>query len=242
MRQERETSAVCSSQEHSNDEVGEFMAQLAARGRKPARMQRAVVPAIKKLRETVWVDETAKEEAIESLRSLFHCVENSLVKQAELHSKELSSCCDYNTSLRALDLLKPHAQDAKLFAVLESERQASKVKGPGCVWNLTAIDRTREYVPREYLERLTLLKYNGITPDRIYVAVPYEEARPRLREVLGEEAKSICTSAAQIVRSSGKAVEAFARATERMVPMEDPLLICAFGSGPVFLVQLGKWE
>ena len=195
---------------------------------------------LEKILKAQWVDKEIKTDAQESLMGVLQSIENNLQKQTNLHSKNLIATYNYNTSLLTTKILLDHNLPAKVFSLVEQPKQIIDVEGQGFTWRLHPIDESEEIVPPRFLERLTILKYNNIIPDSMYVGVPIGEQKPGLSQVVKGDVNSALDFFSDVVFGSMldyKGISAVANS----VQLPDPLLICGFGNSPLFLVQIGKW-
>jgi len=114
------------------------------------------------------------------------------------------------------------------------------VEGQGFTWRLHPIDNSEEIVPSKYLERLTILKYNDINRDAMYVGVPIGEQKPKLSQIVKGDVNTALVLLNDVM-SNGMMGYNGNSAAANSIQLPDPLLICGFGTSPLFLVQIGKW-
>ena len=195
---------------------------------------------LEKILRARWVEKEIKADAQESLMGVLQSIENNLQKQTDLHSKNLIATYNYNASLLTTKILIEHNLPAKVFSLVEQPKQIIDVEGQGFTWRLHPIDESEEIVPSKFLERLTILKYNNIIPDSMYVGVPFGEQKPRLSLVVKGDVSSALDLLSDVV-SGGMLGYNGISAASSSVQLPDPLLICGFGCSPLFLVQIGKW-
>ena len=195
---------------------------------------------LEKILKARWVEKEIKADAQESLMGVLQSIENNLQKQTELHSKNLIATYNYNASLLTTKILLEHNLPAKVFSLVGQPKQIIDVEGQGFTWRLHSIDESEEIVPTKFLERLTILKYNSIIPDSMYVGVPIGEQKPKFCQVVKSDVNSALDLLSDVV-SGGMLGYNGISAASSSVQLPDPLLICGFGTSPLFLVQIGKW-
>lgn len=188
-----------------------------------------------------WVDKEIKADAQESLMGVLNSIENKLAKQTELHTRNLISAYNYNNSLRTTEILKAYNVPAKLFSVIEKPANVIDVKGQGFTWKVFSIEESEEIVPSMFLERLTMLKYNGIIPDTLFIAVPFAKQKLTLGNAVKNDIGKTLDIIQDVLAAGVLSLTAIHDAVPALTQMEDPLLICGFGKSPVFLVEIGKW-
>lgn len=196
---------------------------------------------LEKILKTKWVDSNLQSDARESLKGVLNSIENNLSKQAELHSKDLVSTYNYNTSLLTTKILNEHNFPAKIFSLIEKPNKIMDVEGQGFTWRLHPISESEEIVPSRFLERLTILKYNNIIPDSMYVGVPFGVHKPSLGSIVKRDLDRSRDTLLNAVSSGSQVLGTIREIGAELKQLPDPLLICGFGSSPLFLVQIGKW-
>lgn len=205
----------------------------------PVNVYNSVVKDLGVIKESSWLNIDAKEKAQDAVESVIHAIVNNLPTQVSYHLDELIRAHNFNRSLQTIKVMKEHKCDAKLFASYPEPEEEFSIKGQGFQWKLTTIKKSSEKVPTEFIKRLTILRYNSIVPDLVYIAVPHGEIKPSLKTVVSSDIQNSYLLAKTVISKQKQKMLELSTRVDRYV---DPLLICGFGTKYTYLVQIGKWE
>lgn len=209
--------------------------------------------------DSIWQSSELEQDAREAALGLVVSLNNGMVKQAEMHLKQLELACGRNaaeTTVRAL-----HRTDikAKPFAICEEAVDSFEIAGHGYDWQIDSLDISSELIPAVYLARINFIRSYGIEPDAFFVGVPYSVEKPPVSTVLGRElqamshrVKTVAAGLGNFLSKSAAIVKDMKRSRDlehqaprvnwEMKKLPDPVLLIGFGHNPCVLVEVSRWE
>lgn len=198
-------------------------------------IDRDSVSVFSKINNISWKNEDLKNRIVEHTKGFILSAQNKLKRQAKLHLREVEKTYNYNCAEISVDVLKQQRIPAKLFAVTKINNRPFKIQSAKYTWINTPITQSEEIIPSKYLHRLTLIRSQGVEPTCIFVGVPFDTkySETNFQIIANEIRKSI--EMATGILSSGSEIYS------ELSPLDDPVLLLAFGKNPSYLVEIARW-
>jgi hypothetical protein len=223
---------------------------------------RELKKALEAVTDHEWFDSKNMKGAKRSIESAAYAAFERLPSQVKLHMRDTITFYNKDRAERSVSIGRKLGLKTKIFSMHKGEEVFPfTVKSTKWDWEVHALEMSEERVPLEFLQRVNLFSRNGVTFDRMAIAVPGKPKYEPLRRVLKTETKNTFNGLAGMSEEVGKSVgKASRRGAAAVAPaaagiasaglvvgaiaallLLDPVLLGCYGHDPIFLVEVGRW-